>query len=286
MLMNPPSRYRLRGTNFGVARVSDLPRLALGAALLLGPAAQAVFVAGRQGRSRTAERRWARLAARLLGMQIEVAGVDHIDPETTYLVAPLHEGFADVIALLHLPLDLRFAARDELVEWPALGSGLRTGNHVLISPEEPRAALRSLMRAAPAARAAGESLVVFPQGSLLGIETAFSRGAFAVAERTGVPVLPIVVTGTHRVWEHPFSPLVRFGERVAVEVFPPVNPPYPPQEIRMLERAMKARALTSAAPVRRYQPEIDGFWDGYRFAIDPDFPDVFDEVARHRSGRR
>ena len=49
---------------------------------------------------------------------------------------------------------------------------------------------------------------------------------------------------------------------------------------------MKARALTSAAPVRRYQPEIDGFWDGYRFAIDPDFPDVFDEVARHRSGRR
>jgi 1-acyl-sn-glycerol-3-phosphate acyltransferase len=140
------------------------------------------------------------------------------------------------------------------------------------------------LRAAPDAHAAGDSLVIFPQGSLLGIETAFGRGAFAVAERTGVAVLPIVVTGSHRVWEHPFSPLIRFGERVRVEVLPPIAPPFPTATIRALERRMKAKALASPAPVRRYRPEVDGFWDGYRFDIDPDFDDVSQAVIRHRAG--
>jgi 1-acyl-sn-glycerol-3-phosphate acyltransferase len=285
VLMNAPSRYRLRGTNFAVARLSDIPRLVLGAAVLMGPAAQAVYLAGRLARSRIAERRWAASVARLVRMQIEIEGIEHIDPTATYVVASLHEGFADVVALLHLPMDLRFVARDELVEWPALGAGLRAGDHVLISPEEPRAALRSLLRAAPEVKAAGDSLVVFPQGSLLGIETAFGRGAFAVAQRTGVAVLPIVVTGSHRVWEHPFSPLVRFGERVVVDVLPPIEPPFSASTIRALERRMKAKALASAAPVRRYRPEIDGFWDGYHFDIDPDFAAVYQTVTRHRADK-
>ena len=280
--MNPPSRYRLRGTNFAVARLADLPRLVLGAALLTGPAAQYVSLAGRLAQSRVAERRWATWAARFLGMRIEIAGIDHIDPATSYIVAPLHEGFADVIALLHLPLDLRFAARDELVDWPALGAGLRAGGHVLISPEEPRTALRSLLRAAPEALAVGDNLVVFPQGSLLGIEAGFGRGAFAVAERSQVPVLPVVITGSHRVWEHPFSPLIRFGERVVLDVLPPLEPPFAATTVRTLEREMKARALASPVPARRYRPEIDGFWDGYQFTIDPDFTDVYQAVAEHR----
>ncbi len=281
--MDPPIHYRLRGTNFAVSRIADLPRLITGSALLVGSAARVVVAAGRRGRSRPAERRWARWAARFLGVRLAIRGIEHIDQRSSYVVAPLHEGFADVIALLHLPLDLRFAARDELATWPALGAGLRAGRHVLINPEEPRAALRRLLRTAPAARDAGESLVIFPQGSLLGIETAFGRGAFAVAERMNLPVLPVVITGSHRVWEHPFSPLVRFGEQIHLEVLPPVEPPFPGADVRALERQMKRRALNSAVPARRYRPESDGYWDGYRFTIDPDYAAVYDAVARHRN---
>ena len=168
--MGTPQRYRLRGTNFAVERAKDLPRLALGAGVIAGPAAWRVVVAGRSGRARVAERRWARLTARVLGLRLTVRGAEYIDPSRTYVVAPLHEGFADVVALLHLPLSLRFVARDELADWPTLGLGLRSGRHVTITPEHPRAGLRTLLRAAPEVRDTGESLVVFPQGSLLGIE--------------------------------------------------------------------------------------------------------------------
>ena len=67
-------------------------------------------------------------------------------------------------------------------------------------------------------------------------------------------------------------------------MLPPIDPPFPAEMIRTLEQTMKQRALDSAAPVRRYRPEKDGYWDGYRFAIDPSFPEVFEAVARHRAG--
>ncbi len=274
--------YRIQGSRFGVEHVRDLPRLVAASAALLGPAALGVIAMGKAGRARTAEAMWARAARRLLGVRLDVGGTDHIDPGRTYIVAPLHEGFFDIPALLHLPLRLRFAARDELAEWALLGAGLRSGRHPLIEPESSLAAYRTLVREAPLVRDAGESLVVFPQGTLLGIESAFTRGAFALAESTDQPILPVVITGSHRVWEHPFRPTVRFGRRVRIEVLPPLDPPFATDRIRAIEREMKQRALQSDVPPRRYRPERDGFWDGYRFEIDPDFPEVAAAVAEHR----
>jgi len=216
-------------------------------------------------------------------MRLSIRGLHHIDRRRTYVVAPLHEGFADIIALLHLGLPLRFAARDELAQWPSLGAALASGGHVMIDPERPRAAYRTLRRSAPLIRDAGESLAVFPQGSLLGIETAFTVGAFAIAAATAQPILPVVITGTHRVWEHPFSPVVRFGQPVQIEVLAPIRPPFSNSDIRALEQAMKAIALSNPVAPRRYVPARDGFWDGYRFAIDPRFGDVHDAVVHHRA---
>ncbi len=67
------------------------------------------------------ERRWARVASAALGMQIDIRGLDLVDPGERYVVTPLHESFADALCLLRLPLDLTFAARDELYDWRTLG---------------------------------------------------------------------------------------------------------------------------------------------------------------------
>jgi 1-acyl-sn-glycerol-3-phosphate acyltransferase len=274
---------RVAGTSLGVERLRDVPRLAIAASWLLGPKARWVVRESTRGNARMAEQRWAHAASRLLGIRLSILGLHHIQPDRQYIVAPLHEGFADVLALLHLPLRLRFVARTELTEWPLLGPALAAGGHIVVTPEEPRAAYRTLRREAPIIRAAGDSLVIFPQGSLLGIETAFNAGVFAIAETTGQPVLPVVITGTHRVWEHPFSPIVRFQQRVVVRVLPPMYPPFDTMEQRSLERRMKEMALSSGVAPRRYVPERDGFWDGYRFEIDEGFRAVADMVQRHRS---
>jgi hypothetical protein len=53
--------------------------------------------------------------------------------------------------------------------------------------------------------------------------------------------------------------------------------------MRTVKRRMKHLALRATPPARRYVPDRDGWWDGYRFAIDPDFPELAAAVSKHRS---
>ena len=276
----------LPGGRFAVERVTDLPRLLRLMAVAFGPSAWRVLARSRDVPADgldAAQREWARRVTERLGMRIETSGLEHVDPHRPYVVLPLHEGFADVLALSTLPVPLSWVARDELVEWPLLGRYLRGGNAIVISPERSAAALRSLMREAPSLIGRGRSLVVFGQGTLLGIETAIRRGPFALSTELGLPILPVVLAGTGRVYEYPFTPIVRFDRRVRMTVLQPVEPPFADEDRVQLQRAMKASALAGDPGPRRYRPEADGFWDGYAFEIDPAFHHVAEQVEAHRA---
>lgn len=211
-------------------------------------------------------------------------GVEYVDPNDQYVVAPLHEGFADPLLLAHLPLDMRFVVRDELFEWKWLGAGLRATDQVMVKPESRVNGYRQLLADAESTFARGQSLVMFPQGSILGIEAAFRRGPFRIADRLNRPVLPVVITGTHRVWEHPYTDKLRFGQTVSMHVLDPLPVGGAVDGMRYVERRMKQMALSrELAPARRFDPERDGYWDDYSYEIDPDFPEVAELVARHRS---
>jgi len=290
----PAVRYTLAGGRIGVASLVDYLRTVVDAMLwlVLAPLpARVLRRFGAGGMATRAQRWWARGVARVLGVRIERAGLAYIDPGEAYVVVPLHEGFADVLALLQLPLRLRFVVRDELDGWPVLGAYLRDTGQIAIRPEEGARAYRRLARSAPSVFARGESLVVFPQGSILGIETDFLRGAFALAAALDRPVLPIALTGGHRVWEHPYTPRLRRGERMSLRVLPPV----PAAEVRTrgaeavrreVRRRLKAEALTGTmAPPRRFVPARDGYWDGYAYEIDPAFPALAAEIAAHRASQ-
>ena len=198
-------------------------------------------------------------------------------PTTPGLVIALHEGMADALCLSALPLPLRFVARQEIFEWPGIGPMMRRCGHIAIEPEQGAGAYRQLMREARVALAQGDHVVIFPQGTLLGIQTAFLPGAFRLAKQLAVPILPIVLTGTHRIWEHPFDARVRYGQSASLQVLPPISQ----QEVRSsdaeqlrlrLQRAMKRAALAQAhAPPRHYLPERDGRWPGFRFELDPEW---------------
>ncbi len=283
----------LLGGRITVDSARDWLRVCAAVLILLGPARfilwltvalpeRAVARIHRRAARRAAERWWARLAARLLGLRICISGLEYIDPEERYVVASLHEGFADGLALLHLPLSLTAVARDELVSFPFLGGQLARGGHLLIRPERPVHAARALYRESRAAVEAGDSVLLFPQGSILGIEIAFQPGAFGLARRLGRPLLPIVVTGGHRVWEHPFRPTLRVDQAMSLTVLPPVPPGEAVSGRAALERRMKRLALDGATPPRRFDPGRDGYWDGYRYEIDPAFPELARRIARHR----
>ncbi len=234
-------------------------------------------------RSQKSARRWASAARRQLGINEDISGLELVDPDEQYVVAPLHEGFADVLLLAHLPLDLRFVVRDELFEWTWLGRSLKVTNQIMVRPEGRVAGYRQLLADAESTFNRGQSLVVFPQGSILGIEAAFRHGPFRIADRLAKRVLPVVITGTHRVWEHPYTNRLRFGQPVSMKVLDPLPVGAAVAGMGEIEHTMKRVALSpKMAPARRFDPERDGYWDDYSYEIDSAFPEVAELVARHR----
>jgi len=282
----------LPGGMIGVPSSGLYARTLVGMALWLGlpyTAAMALARAGARPALHRLERWWARRLAAFLHIRLELEGLEHIEPATPYIVTPLHEGFADVLALLHLPLDLRFAARDELFAWRFAGALLRTSEQIKVSPEQGRRGYRQLRRAAADVFAGGESLVVFPQGTILGIETDFMPGAFALARAVRRPILPVALTGSHRVWEHPYGRRLRYGQRISLRVLQPVGVEQLVAEnteaIRSsVQQRIKAAALdgTMARP-RHFVPRRDGYWETYAYRVDPRFPELAADVARRRN---
>jgi len=274
-----------RGT-VSVEDVRTWIRLSLVGFVLFGPFRLAMVVAGRSGRRtllHRLERLWSRAMMHALDVRLTVTGLEHVDPDEQYLVVPLHEGFADPLVLTGLPIDLSFAARDELFSWRLLGPYLRASGHTSIATDSGPSGYRALLRGAAAAFDRNESFVAFPQGSILGIEAGFYAGPFRTAERLGRPLLPVVISGTSRVWEYPYHPILRRSQPVRVEVLAPVSSEFAVERMRTTERLMKRIALTGSPPPRRYAPERDGWWDMYRFRIDADFNDLARRIARRRS---
>ncbi|WP_237724663.1 lysophospholipid acyltransferase family protein [Deinococcus alpinitundrae] len=228
-----------------------------------------------------------------LQVKLELRGLEHLGPDAAisrpYLIAALHEGIADVLCLLQLPLPMRFVARQEIFGWPEVGPAITRLGHVAINPEHPLGGFRELWRRADEILAGGESLAIFPQGTVIGIQSDFQRGVFELARRLSAPILPVAISGSHRVWEHPFSPTLRYGQRVALTVLPPISA----EEVRTSDldalrirtrRAAKAAALAPGRPPARFfEPDRDGYWDGYQLDIDPDFPELARKMAEHRA---
>ena len=278
-------RYALPGRRASVSsRRNQLRSLVFGAGLF-GPKYLKLLAAAHSGdpaRLRNAERSWARSAARGAKLTVETHGLDYVDPQQQYVVVPLHEGFADVLALLRLPLDLTFSAAQELFDWRLVGRYLKASGHTSLPRTNGPHAYRTMIRAAESTFSRGESYVVFPQGSILGIETAFHSGAFHLAARTGKDILPIVLTGGATVWAHPFSDHLNFNQTVRLEVLKSVPPDEAVSRAREIETTMKDRALRASPGPRHFNPAVDGWWDDYPYEIDPRFTDLAARLSTHR----
>lgn len=288
----PSIRYTLGGGRIGVSDVGTFARTIIQSAVWLYAASIPPRLLQRMGAHRASavlQRWWARRLADALRLEIDWKGMEHVDPDEAYVVLPLHEGFADVLALLQLPVPLRFVVRDEISDWRLLDAYLRNTKQIAVRPESGARAYRQILREAREVFARGESLVIFPQGTILGIETAFLPGAFAVARALQRPILPIALTGSHRVWEHPFSPRLRYGERMSVSIQPPITAAEVEDEDldtlrQRVQKQLKSAALSGEmASPRHYAPARDGYWDGYAFEIDPAFTEVEAQVASHRA---
>ncbi|MGD0231134.1 MAG: lysophospholipid acyltransferase family protein [Syntrophorhabdales bacterium] len=142
-------------------------------------------------------RLWARISLKVAGVDLSVEGAHHLD-SPPYLFMSNHQSALDITALLSgLPLPFKFIAKRELFLIPFFGWALTRAGYISIDRKNPREALKAIEEAVAKIKD-GTTVLVFPEGTRSpdGNLLPFMKGAFSLASRAAVPVVPLAIVGT------------------------------------------------------------------------------------------
>lgn len=142
-------------------------------------------------------RRLGRMVTRVNPWRLHITGGEHMDANQVYVIVSNHQSLADIPLLSHLRLDTKWLAKVELFRVPVFGWLMRMAGDVPVDRNIPRQGAKAMLRCAKYLRQ-GVSVVFFPEGgrSPNGEVQPFNEGAFQLAIRERVPILPLVVEGT------------------------------------------------------------------------------------------
>lgn len=154
--------------------------------------------------------------------RFRVSGTIPADPRRPYVVVSNHESFVDILLISHLPWEMKWLSKVEILRIPVLGWDMWLAGDVPVERGTRKSALKA-MRRCQEVLAHRVSVMMFPEGTRSVSEEMlpFKEGAFRLAIDSGVPILPLVVKGTRSALpKHGW----RFGRSDAeVRVLPPVE---------------------------------------------------------------
>jgi 1-acyl-sn-glycerol-3-phosphate acyltransferase len=167
-------------------------------------------------------RLWAKILLKVAGVTLTVEGAEHIG-KGSYVIMPNHQSALDIPTLLAaLPLSFKFVAKQELFRIPLFGLTIRKAGYISIDRDNPREALKAIEDAVHKIQG-GANVLIFPEGTRSpdGKLLPFMKGAFSLAMRAAVPVMPLAIIGTNALQPAGAVIPVRKG-RVTVRIGEPI----------------------------------------------------------------
>lgn len=166
------------------------------------------------------------------GLDFEIAGLEHLENVRPAIFTFNHQSYLDSVVMAHLVRhDFVAFCKREVARNRFLGPLLRAHGTIFVDRDDTDQSL--CLKQAREALRNGKSLVIAPEGtrSATGELLEFKHGAFYIARRMKVPIVPVVL---HNVSDAlPKGRLLVRPATVQVTVMPPVWP----EEIRSLKHA-------------------------------------------------
>ena len=150
----------------------------------------------------TYARKWAQRLLRIAGCKVIVQGQEHVPQEAAVYISN-HQGNFDVPIMLAYVGSVRgLVAKKELARLPFLHTWMRHLHCILVDRSSARAGAQSIVDAVHML-ASGYALTIFPEGtrSRGGAMHPFKQGAFLMATKAGVPIVPVTIDGSYRMME-------------------------------------------------------------------------------------
>jgi long-chain acyl-CoA synthetase len=159
-------------------------------------------------------------------LRIETRGLQHLPSKGPYLICPNHQSYLDAFVLVstlpfHVWRNLFFVGYSVLFTSRLMKLVARLTN---IVPVDPDAHLLRAMKTGAYGLRNGHILCIFPEGarSFDGSLQEFKKGAAILSRELSVPIIPVAIQGTHRVW--PRDSMRIRPHKVRIELGAPLQP--------------------------------------------------------------
>ncbi len=168
-------------------------------------------------------RKWASALLKAAGAKVKVEGLENIPQGKACLFIGNHQGNFDVpIMLSQLPKPYGLLSKIETQKIPLICQWMKLLHCVFVDRKDPRQSVTALNECAHLL-SEGYSMIIFPEGtrSRGDAMNEFKGGAFKIASKAGVPIVPMAMNGSYRLMEahgfriHPAS--------VTLKILPPIE---------------------------------------------------------------
>ncbi len=146
---------------------------------------------------------WARYVVSLSGGTVEVVGEENVPAEGSVVFVGNHQGNFDIPILLgYLAKPKAFISKIEILKIPLLNQWMRLMQCTFMDRKSPRQSVKAMQEAVESVKR-GYSLVIFPEGTRSRGKPVgeFKSGSFKLALKAGVPIVPVTIDGSWRLFE-------------------------------------------------------------------------------------
>ncbi len=188
--------------------------------------------------------------------KLQVSGYHVTDPRRPYVVVSNHQSQADIPLVSHLPWEMKWIGKAELFRLPVIGWMMHLSGDIPVDRGDRRSGARMLLQAKSVLQQRC-SVMFFPEGTRSpdGRVGRFNDGAFHLAIKAQVPILPIAIEGSYaclpkKTW--------RFGRpaTILLKVLPPVETEgMTGRDVESLREKVRQAILTQVAGWRGESPE-------------------------------
>lgn len=156
--------------------------------------------------------------------RLKISGRGKPDSKATYVIISNHQSLIDILLINNLGLRFKWVSKIENTRVPILGWYLRMADYLIVDRVDDESKAEMLARGYAHLKN-GTSVMIFPEGTRSpDMQTGyFKRGAFELAIRAGVPVLPVVIDGTGSILPKTGYVITNKND-VVMHVLDPVHP--------------------------------------------------------------
>jgi len=128
---------------------------------------------------------------------VTIVGRERIRPEEAYVMVANHLSLLDILVLFRLFCHFKWVSKIENFRVPFIGWNMSLNRYIKLKRGD-RASVVEMMKACEETLEAGNSIMMFPEGtrSPTGRMREFKLGAFELALKSRRPILPIAIEGT------------------------------------------------------------------------------------------